>query len=205
MLWAEPVAHLVGLRSAIGENMNRASLFVAALSLFSLQALAKDNLVATAGAPSVLAPMPHELDKKSETEHYGLQSAAFDVASLGIAAAALSTNSEGLGYVSLGTYLVGSPIVHLAHGEPLRALGSLGLRAAVPTISGFVAVGISGEKGLGGLFPAAIGVGIGAAVAMVIDDVLLAQHEVRPEPTIAFSPGFDPFKKEATLNLSGTF
>jgi len=45
----------------------------------------------------------------------------------------------------IGGYLVGAPIVHLAHRQPIRALASLGLRGALPFILVSAGVAVPGH------------------------------------------------------------
>jgi len=50
-----------------------------------------------------------------------------------------------LGGVGLAGYALGAPIVHLAHGQVGRGVGSLGLRLALPLVGGAVGCRVSGS------------------------------------------------------------
>ena len=115
-----------------------------------------------------------------ETHSYGLQIAGVDVAVLAGAAATKSSN------VGVGGYLLGGPLVHLAHGHVGRALGSAALRAGLP-VAGALLGGSLGDsrcerednpEELCGLEEMAAGLVIGAAAASLVDATVLAREEV---------------------------
>ncbi len=89
------------------------------------------------------------------TRGYGVQTAVVDVASLGIillGSAASQPQSEhgfGIGPFVVGygisAHILGGPIVHLSHRQPLRALGSLVLRGAIPIGLTYAGVPVPGH------------------------------------------------------------
>jgi len=111
-----------------------------------------------------------------------------------------------------GGYFLGGPIVHLGYGQPLLALGSLGLRIGLPVAGVLLAPPCeTGEAEFicGG--PFALG---GALAAMLIDDIVLGKvprpyegPEVYGESSfsLGFLPQFEPKKKFAGLSLVGAF
>lgn len=114
-----------------------------------------------------------------------------------------------------GGYFLGGPIVHLGYGQPLRALGSFGLRVGLPVtavwMAGLVAPCETGETEFicGGVFGFA-----GALAAMLIDDIVLGKvtrpyegPDVYGESSFSmgFLPQFEPKKKFAGLSLVGAF
>jgi len=112
---------------------------------------------------------------------------------------------EPLLWIGGGGYLLGAPVVHLAHGNPGRAAASLGLRVALPIA--FFGVGTVIEDCHGqdfcGLGSMVIGVPLGMATAIALDAALLARDTVKRPlalvPTAAFGPN------SASLGLSGSF
>ena len=82
--------------------------------------------------------------------------------------------------IGFGGYALGGPIVHMAHGEYLRALGSLGIRLGAPFIGGFTALAFCTPKGdFGCLGEGLIGFAVGGLTAMAVDSAALA-WETRP-------------------------
>jgi hypothetical protein len=72
--------------------------------------------------------------------------------------------------LGLGAYALTGPIIHLVHGRPLAALGSLGLRVALPTAGALImASGDDEAEGWGALLFVA-----GAVTAAFIDWLVLA-------------------------------
>ncbi|MBP9111582.1 MAG: hypothetical protein KBF88_02185 [Polyangiaceae bacterium] len=139
------------------------------------------------------------------THHYGLQNAGVDLVALGLGVAAVPLDSQGMMLTSVALFTFGSPIVHLAHQEPLKALGSFGLRAGLGGGGFFLALGLSNKGGFKAFEAGAIGLAIGAVAAVVIDDVFLAKKEMKVGPSLSFSPSYRPDRQEAMLNVSGAF
>jgi hypothetical protein len=86
--------------------------------------------------------------------------------------------------VSIGSYSLVPPLIHLAHGHPGKALGSLGLRVGLPAGGGWIGflIGlVAGGGGLGGLFAGVVAFTIGAigggVAAQVVDAAVLAYDE----------------------------
>jgi hypothetical protein len=131
------------------------------------------------------APAP----PKPERRWYGWQTIATDGAAIalftGTAFAAAATDvPEGplvtTGYsLGLATYALGGPIVHFAHGNPWRGLGSFGIRVPVPllAIAASYEIECSGSSGACGEYTALFGVGTMIA-AMVVDAAVFAYDDV---------------------------
>jgi hypothetical protein len=133
------------------------------------------------------------------TEWYGWQTLLADGASIGliigggVATGSGSNSSIGSMLSTVGSlgYLIGGPIVHLANGRPLPALGSLGLRAGLPVGGGLVGilVGLAAcDRSSGGDFGSglcvvalgALGFVGGAIAAIAADAAWLARKPVEP-------------------------
>jgi hypothetical protein len=69
-----------------------------------------------------------------KVEHYGWQILLTDAASV-VAGFAIGNYSPNAGVATFaGGYLLGGSLVHLGHGNPGRALGSVALRAGLPAL-----------------------------------------------------------------------
>jgi len=112
---------------------------------------------------------------------------------------------EPLLWIAGGGYLLGAPIVHLAHGNPGRAVASLGLRVGLPVA--FVGVGTVLEDCQGqdfcGLASVLIGVPLGMATAIALDAAVLSRDTVKRP--FAIVPTATLGTRSATVGLSGAF
>jgi len=137
---------------------------------------------------------------------YRLQTLAADGLALVFVLAASGTHgtdADHYAQLALGTYLLGGPIVHAAHGRTGRALGDLGLRIAIPVVAAYIGAGLGSrnngcgggdycDEGDGALAGAALGLVGGMLTASIIDSALLAKGDERPQtitPTIAPTQG----------------
>ena len=142
---------------------------------------------------------------------------------LPLAAASASAASAPLLSAALGGYVLGGPIVHLAHGEIGRAAGSLGLRAGLPVAgaaSGYLLVTATAGDchgdlcGLTAVVFGALGGMLGVVAATIIDPAALAYEKVpdakpahAPKPrSVALAPLAGPRKEGGfEVGLGGTF
>jgi hypothetical protein len=136
------------------------------------------------------------------TQRYGLQILAIDAAS--IAAGIGMQNGE----VFLAGWMFGAPVVHLAHGNGLRALGSLALHLGLPLTGGLVgAVASCGSSdgafcGLGGFV---IGGGLGMIAATSIDGALARETAPVPSrPVARFIPQLQIGTGHVTVGIVGS-
>lgn len=120
---------------------------------------------------------------------YGGQTLAFDGAALGFLAAGVATKGTPrkvfLG-LSLGTYLVASPVIHGVHERGGAAVGAVFLRLGAPLALGVLGLGIGaaqgeGFEGVGLVLVAGIaGMALGALAAAGIDAAVLAREADTP-------------------------
>jgi len=130
---------------------------------------------------------------------YGWQTLLVDLAAgAAVAGGANSFYSSGVGVgiAALGilTYVVGPPIVHAAHHEGGRALGSLGLRIGVPLAgAGLGSAADDGGANFGNWSGALAGVLTGMIAASVIDAGALAwtREKQQSEPGSAERAALD--------------
>jgi hypothetical protein len=112
---------------------------------------------------------------------------------------------EPLFWLAGGGYLLAAPIVHVAHGNPGRAVASLGLRVGLPVA--FFGVGALVEDCQGrefcGLASLVIGVPLGMATAIALDAAVLARDTV--ERPLAILPTLTVGSGSASPGLGGTF
>lgn len=151
-----------------------------------------------------------ELDADVEVEDVSYR--GHIVASDGVAVAlmigALATDNEGLADASLVTAGLGAPMVHLAHGNPGRAVGSLALRAGA-TFGGLAlgaAVCDSGgsSEGFECLGPVLIGGALGYGAAAIIDAAVLG-HQTRTVRPLPVAPRLAMSRDSVQLGIGGSF
>jgi hypothetical protein len=178
--------------------------------------------------PTAIAPPPpaYEAPVPRETSHwYGGQILIVDGASLGGGLAAGLADPGTGSVLFLGGYVLGGPIVHLAHRRPLAALGSLVLRVGAPTLgalTGYSLVRVSGgsnNDNLGNVAGAGVlgGVGLifGYATAIALDSAVLAHEDVplhpdHPDlpdsaPGFTWTPSVAPVRDGAVAGIVGRF
>jgi hypothetical protein len=191
-------------------------------------------LVSAAVFTSVAARADDDEDQpEPEKTWYGGQTLATDGAALALAIASGSTTqtpdvATALGTVSLATYGLGAPVVHIAHGHGDAAVGSLLLRLGLPLggallgyALGAATVGQSsycGDGGsCGGFVMGILGLGAGALTASILDATVLAYEPPAPRDasmhkraSVQIAPSFAlvPRGREGalgTVGASGSF
>jgi hypothetical protein len=196
---------------------------------FALAALSGALLsAAPARADEASSEDPQKADQpQTESRWYGYQTLATDGAAL--AFGLLSAKTDGatprgiFGTLALGSYLAGGPIVHLGNGHPGKALGSFGLRTAVPVtaalLGGALGAAASTNDGFLGNLPGtiegmALGLMVGVVTASVVDAAVLARetvpHEPPPPPAATISPTINVARDannapRTTLGVVGVF
>ena len=119
---------------------------------------------------------------------YRSQTVIADGIAMGLLVIGVKTNNEAIGYLSLGTYAGGAPLVHLAHHRPGRAAASLGLRVGLPILGGILGDKLGNQHRCSGDVCdvdergvlIALGLLGGMAGAMVIDTAFLAKGDEAP-------------------------
>lgn len=180
-----------------------------------------------AGAP---APAPNETPEEGpepEYDDYRMALLAIDVVAVSATVAGLLMSENGRedtgGYLivgGLGAYAFGSPIVHLAHGQPKRSIWSLGLRVGVPIIGFLIGYSAATQCGAndavcytGLIFGGSLLFG-GPVAAMILDDGFIGKvPKARPVEKALHTPSFelgmspiiDPDKGTLGLSLVGAF
>lgn len=136
-----------------------------------------------------------------------------DGAAVAMLLAAGASGSEGLGNAALATGALGGPLVHLAHGNPGRALGSLALRTGLTY--GGLALGAAsctqgahdgegGEEGWECLGSALVGGMVGYGAAAIIDATVLG-HQTRRARPLPVAPQLGMTRTGMQVGISGTF
>jgi hypothetical protein len=127
-------------------------------------------------------------------------------------------NAEMLAVLGTLVYGAGAPTVHLFHRQPWHALGSLGMRVALPAFGGGIGMGLAqcppptgdyGNCGVGELF---FGAAVGALAAIAVDASLVAWESpkvsARPATSTGAHIGLSPVVStdgHRELRLFGTF
>ena len=133
-------------------------------------------------------PLPFE---EAPSRWYGWQTLAADGASLALSLGAIGvagaggsdsdTPSEALVWGSLGTYVLGAPVVHWVHQNTGRGFASLGLRVGGPVVLGLIGAEAEGCSHQGGdfcgLVGALIGTSVGIVAAVTIDAAVFAYDD----------------------------
>jgi len=116
---------------------------------------------------------------------------------------------EVLTLVGLGGFLVGGPVIHFAHGNSDRGLGSLGLRTALPLALGSLLYYMNDSCGHGDFIceeGAAVAGGLlGMLAASTIDAAWLGYEEVPIETPGVKNIGVSLGRDHAALVAGGTF
>lgn len=93
-----------------------------------------------------------------------------DAGALGIGFAGLAAKSAPLAMIGYGTWVASGPSAHLAHGNPGRALGSVGMRLSLPVLGAVVGCRLSPpDPFLGCTEGIATGFLAGMGIATVLD------------------------------------
>jgi hypothetical protein len=115
-------------------------------------------------------------------------------------------------YVGLGTYLLGAPIVHGAHGRFLTGFGDLGLRFSAPVVGAALPYIASTAGKNGGCktsceVATATGAVLGLVAAVVIDAAAIAREEIpkRESARMNLRPIAVPHPTGLDLGLIATF
>jgi hypothetical protein len=138
------------------------------------------------------APDEEEDEPPKPGHWYGYQTLGVDLGALALLALSVQSESGGLALASLGTYVVGPPIVHFAHGNIGKGFGDLGLRLGLPVGGALVGVGFAcvlggcgghGDfAGYAAAFGGLVGGASGGVAAMIIDWALLSREPSRQAP-----------------------
>jgi hypothetical protein len=169
-------------------------------SVLAIAALAR---VAAAEPPAVATPTPP--DPPAGEPSYRFQTATVDAIAIGLTTLAFSAKSDGSGYLGIGTYLLGAPIVHIVHDHPGRAAGSFGLRVLLPFIGGVIGDkqgGCHGDACDSG--NAGLGLFSGMVAATVLDTLWLAEGDEAP-PRASWSPTVSAGHAGVSLGVTGSF
>jgi hypothetical protein len=152
--------------------------------------------------------------KREHTRWYGWQTLSVDGASLAVLIGGASADAGAIAGIGALGAVAGAPVVHVIHDRPGAAVGSLGLRLALPIIGAAVGAGAANcskdHEMFCGLGEVAVGFMIGATAAVVIDASVLAHETVvdeEPVPswTLRVSPVVDPNRRMGAITASGVF
>lgn len=175
------------------------------------------------------APAPKEQPRYERT-WYGYQTLIADGISVGLLVAGVSAKSGGLVAAGYTGFVLGTPIVHMVHGNIGPGFGSIGLRLLLPVIGlgvgaivGVISGGTSGSGAFerfgsganGAVNGAVVGGLIGAGGSALIDAAGFAYAKERvddhpitlaPRPrTFTLAPSFNVQRHYASLGVAGQF
>jgi hypothetical protein len=138
---------------------------------------------------------------------YGAPVLLVDAASLAVALGSTGSGSPGLGYVGAGGYLLGGPVIHIAHRNGDKAVLSLMIRVAAPLAFGYAAYeGFGGSNGEGccPAIGAVLGGVVGAGLASVVDATTLAWETPRRATAVPVGPTISVGPTHVALGIGGT-
>jgi hypothetical protein len=199
------------------------------VSLLALTALPSLESIARADDPLAVDPAaaePASSGSAPPTRWYGWQSLMADAGSIALliaGGAVQKSGGETLALLGGCGFVFGSPLIHLAHEHPSKALGSLALRVLVPAATTFTgaltgalvgsARGSSEDHGMEPIFDALIGGMVGGVsgtvLTLILDDAVLAREPGRPPPAVEVQGSIEPrvvgVRGGATFGVGGTF
>jgi hypothetical protein len=186
-----------------------------------LAALAAVPSVAMADPPGLTPLSPPGLaptaPQPEGVPSYGKLTLATDGIAVGILLLAISQESEDLAKLSVGTYLVGAPIVHVTRGRVGRGLLSATMRVALPVVGAMAGASMESDKPCndpyddycgddegpdGGIVLGMLG---GVLAASIIDAAYLAKGDGPRRPATAWQPTARPTNGGVALGLAGSF
>jgi hypothetical protein len=149
--------------------------------------------LANAEPPGLSRPVEPAVDS------YRLETDALDALAVALAT---STNTDGppdyLAVAGMLLYLVGPPLVHVAHGRGARGALSFGMRLGMRY--GAAVLGALHDRSHGGSTGTAVGTVLGIAGAMALDTIYLARGD---EPSVV--PVVTPSGRGLALGIAGWF
>jgi len=166
--------------------------------------------------PALAAPEEESIHPLPETPSrwYGWQTLATDGGAVVLIAASLvtidgsrDTASEALAWGAFGAYALGAPVVHFAHSNPGRGLGSVAMRIGGPIVLGLVGSELedcgNGGGDFCGLGGALLGATAGIIGAVAVDAAVFA-YDDQPESS-ASAPRFRLGLSPRGVVAAGTF
>ena len=158
-------------------------------------------LTAPARAEDPPTTLPVPAAPAQATRWYGWEGLLVDVPSF-LMMGKLLDGSTGLAAVGAVSFLVVPPVIHLAHGHPIKAIGSFAMRAAgvgTPLALGLYVSHQDCRNGgdlcwVGGEILLALSALLMIPAAFVIDDAAIAREQVPPPkvPDAALTPWVAP-------------
>lgn len=139
-----------------------------------------------------------EQSKAPTTRWYGWQTFCADgvAGAFFVGAIAAKQNTVLFGFSGV-SFVVGAPVVHVAHGQWGTALGSAGMRIVAPLLGAVIGSqydGSAGSASSGGSHDSSTtwttaGVAIGGLAASVVDGLMFAYTTTPPSHAVASDPG----------------
>jgi len=162
-----------------------------------------------AAQPGMFPVGPTPRDGVEESPSYSGRIVLADLAALGLVLGAGVTESGGIAWMGLATYLCAPAVVHMREARPGAALASLGLRALMPVAGATVGYHIEVSDGchsefcgLGGVLMGGL---VGGATAVVIDQFFLARPSRAEVATRRWAPTAAMSSQGGSVGLIGTW
>ncbi len=201
----------------LGDHSNDGGTEVLGVVLGLMTAMAIDDFYLGRGERPTTEPAR---GTDAGTTWYGYQTLGTDglaLLLLGAGVAADGDNGEMLAKFSIGTYLLGAPLVHVAHDRSTRALGSLALRAGLPLVGYMIGSALEHDEPVcegdihdcyydDSIGESVLGVMAGVAIASIVDAAMLADSAPpKAKPQAAWTPSARAMHGGFALGLAGNF
>jgi hypothetical protein len=208
--------------------MRRRAFLIAASLAFPLALTLTARAAEPIGAAPEVSVVP--MGAAVPERWYGWQSLMVDLSSVATMAGGAFVRGAGtapIEIVGAAGYLLGAPLVHIAHDQGGNVGTSLALRTAVPGVAALLGVLIAWaafphgtETGVGDHYVGIdksvyqaeggfIGFGAGAIAAIVVDDAIIAKEKVPPPVDsgshLTIEPRVAGVRGGATFGIGGTF
>lgn len=169
-------------------------------------------------------------EKKFKRVWYGWQTLTLDGVAIASGAILAKGGFDGAGWVWIGSYAFGPPVVHALHGRVGMAFADLGIRVGAPVVTtligGVIGCSKSSDGDFGDVTACATGLALGFLVgyagAIAIDAAVLAREKVEVDPqseeakelerekrkrasTFSIVPDMGLGQNRATFGLHGQF
>lgn len=213
--------HAVVIPKTLAATLIGSSLLISgSLSRSAFAQTATEPASPAAHAKSVTHAVPAERYSRPARQWYGAPILVTDLAAAGALFVATQVGDQETPWLvltGLGSYVLGSPIVHVAEGRMAAGLGSLALRVGAPLLGGGLGGIIGGVASGAGecdgsewcgfeyvIWGAMIGFSSGVVGALVVDHAELA-YKPAQSPRLALSvvPTYKPITGEAGVAVSG--
>jgi hypothetical protein len=162
-------------------------------------------------------PYGEEPEEPATERYYGWQNATVDGIGLSLFVTGVFIASDNDGgaagggaiLAGIGTYALGPPIVHWAHGHVGKGFGSLAMRLTIPpvlTLLGWLTACTDGRGDAGCIIAAYTGWQVGILIPPILDSTVLGWEKIGPNrtgaPSLRVTPSVSHRGARASLGFA---